>query len=258
MSNNVNNHTQGLMLLIQVLLRHNILHSSLLTETSESERSNLDKWQGWDVPRITLMCTMLDARNSALSLRHMPDAFYLPGSVNSPTENLVSDNTPRNYSPFGEANSGIHDDPKTQFPPGERAIVSVQDIIGTYHVLKSGIEIDIVDDTFPEWTRQFSQSRTERPSDLRPLPEPTPILPSTSNDSLPAQAVEAISKLQRDNLLLRSELNYELWLKRENVKRIGRLYSDRIFFKGAEMERQGLVGSRRAFERALINGYVSA
>jgi hypothetical protein len=58
---------------------------------------------------------------------------------------------------------------------------------------------------------------------------------------LPMHAVQAISELQREVLLLRNELNFELWLSRENIKHVGRLWHDRRLLQTAESERQGLV-----------------
>lgn len=47
--------------------------------------------------------------------------------------------------------------------------------------------------------------------------------------------------LHRQVLILRNELDLELWLSKENIKHIGRLYQDKILSKSAEAERQGLV-----------------
>jgi hypothetical protein len=77
-----------------------------------------------------------------------------------------------------------------------------------------------------------------------------PVPPAGNTTSLPfspdsvaahSQMIQVISALQREVLLLRNELNFELWLSRENIKHIGRLYEDRILAKTAETERQGLV-----------------
>ena len=61
------------------------------------------------------------------------------------------------------------------------------------------------------------------------------------DEPLPANVALAIAGLQREVLMLRCELNFELWMARENVKHIGRLYQDRVVSRTAEVERQGLV-----------------
>jgi len=58
--------------------------------------------------------------------------------------------------------------------------------------------------------------------------------------------------LQREVLLLRNELNFELWSSRENVKHIGRLYQDRVLSKTAEMERQGLHNKLREYKTEVM------
>lgn len=63
----------------------------------------------------------------------------------------------------------------------------------------------------------------------------------SSNDELPSHVTRAIASLQREVVLLRNELNFELWLSRENVQHVGRLYQERSLSNNAEVERQGLV-----------------
>lgn len=194
------------------------------------------------------MCTMLDSRNSALSLRRMSDALHLPHSIDMPTENIgADDTTPRPI----EERSPIRPEGKGNFfelqgvrhLAGERPRVSVQDIVGTYQVLKSGIEIDIVDPPadWPSTLLAFQQRQSYPSSSSTSSPSSSGPSNNLSNDNLPPHVLEVISALQKENLLIRSELNFELWLKRENVKRTSRLYTDKIMVKGAEVERQGLV-----------------
>ena len=70
--------------------------------------------------------------------------------------------------------------------------------------------------------------------------------------TLPAHVAQAISALQREVLLLRNDLNLELWTARENVAHIGRLYKDRVLSRNEEAERQGLVSG--SWLRMLIRG----
>jgi len=64
---------------------------------------------------------------------------------------------------------------------------------------------------------------------------------------------QAISGLQREILLLRNDLNFELWLSRENSKHIGRLYQDQILMRTAETERQGLYNKMRKYRAQVIS-----
>ena len=240
----------------QALLRQNILHSSLLTHTAYSELAQNDRWAGWDVPRVIMMCTMLDVQNTALSLGRPPDAPQPSDAVRKIHDEggspLPSTST-HSVTAQSDKKVGIELQ-STLFSENERPRVSVQDILGTYHVLKSRIDIEVVDPS-PEWPHLLVRPPTSL-SSLGADATPYRAFPRRSEDAIPAHVEEAISGLQRENLLLRTELNYELWLKRENVKRIGRLYEDRILVKGAEIERQGLVGFNLLY--GLLSGCTQA
>ncbi|TRM61869.1 hypothetical protein BD626DRAFT_500788 [Schizophyllum amplum] len=80
-----------------------------------------------------------------------------------------------------------------------------------------------------------------RPSDTASI--------TTTADNRVAQA---LASLQREVVLLRNELNFELWLSRENVKHIGRLYQDRTLYRSAETERQALYNKLRKY-RTQVN-----
>ncbi|EKM55596.1 uncharacterized protein PHACADRAFT_121237 [Phanerochaete carnosa HHB-10118-sp] len=67
-------------------------------------------------------------------------------------------------------------------------------------------------------------------------------------EGVPSHVAVAIAGLQREILMLRSELNFELWMARENVKHIGRLYQDRVVSRTAEVERQGLHNRLREYK----------
>jgi len=118
--------------------------------------------------------------------------------------------------------------PATRISLDEMAAVSV--------ALKSSLDIE-VDSTISSF-----------PSHLFPQPSSTyeegaSSAPSISEYSAetPKHLTQAVATLQRNVLLLRNELNFELWLSRENAKHIGRLFHDKILSKHVENERQGLV-----------------
>lgn len=125
--------------------------------------------------------------------------------------------------------------------PVRQRKISLQDIITTSIALKSGADINV------------SERITSWPSILFTSPS-TPALPSLSSSSqvaisssgeimLPTQINETIAGLQREVLLLRTELNFELWLKRQSIQHIARLHQDRITTGKDEMELQRIVSS---------------
>ncbi|KAF8517269.1 Hamartin protein-domain-containing protein [Hysterangium stoloniferum] len=228
----------------RAILRHNILHPSILVHTAQSELEERNRWLGWTVPHLVMTCTMLDVRNAALSLPLMPDAFSLPDSHDTATENVTVKSTlSGDNSPQVPDDKVFIDLRGTDFSSG-RLRVSVQDILATYHALKSGAEIDI-SDPIPSWPSAIFPSTVPISTDATALKATAPDGPVVT--AMPLHE-EVISSLQRETLLLRTELNYELWLKREHVKRIGSLYLDRILVKGAEEERQSLHNKLKEFK----------
>jgi hypothetical protein len=135
-----------------------------------------------------------------------------------------------------------------ELTPG-RPRISLQDMISTSVALKSNLDVEILRPSSP-WPASLFPTATSSPSkaslSLPPEKESSSLLQpdrvdEDQNQHLPSNVIQAISGLQREVLLLRNELNFELWLSRENVRHIGRLYQDQVLSKNAEAERQGLV-----------------
>ncbi|TBU50853.1 hypothetical protein BD309DRAFT_1025514 [Dichomitus squalens] len=135
-----------------------------------------------------------------------------------------------------------------------RLKVSLSEMVATSVALRSGFDVEIVDapsewstTLFPLQPRTRSPSRNDgespqpREEGGEPSPGPRPSDKATQGDgTVPAHVAQAISALQREILLLRNDLNLELWTARENVAHIGRLYKDRVLSRNEEAERQGL------------------
>ena len=117
-----------------------------------------------------------------------------------------------------------------------RVVISLADMVDVTNALKTNIDVEFITpnlqriDSLP--SRSPSPVRRECVISSRSAPEAAYSM---------GNAVHAVAGLQREVLLLRNELNFELWIQRENVKHVGRLYQDRILMKSAEAERQGLV-----------------
>jgi hypothetical protein len=110
-------------------------------------------------------------------------------------------------------------------------------MIATSVALKSNVKVDIT----KKWPSILFPTIASSPAVSSISLLPPEALPPLKATDVPAHVIEAIAGLQREILLLRNELNFELWVSRENVKHIGRLYQDRILSRNAEAERQGLV-----------------
>lgn len=183
----------------------------------------------YDVARIASEMTMLDVRNTALGLHeHLAGASSLPEDLLvTPPAAITRDDHDREQIPSLPAHS-------IELNHG-RASISLQDMISTSVALKSNVHVDVIE-PITHWPNSLFPSTTASPTkSSAPLP------PHTENSEIPSHIAQAVSGLQREVLLLRNELNFELWLSRENVKHIGRLYQERIMTRSAEAERQGLV-----------------
>jgi len=173
---------------------------------------------------------MLDVCNAALGSMHLS-----ADNASAAAEQLMPES-----ATISESDTSMAPTPHPGYAalPHARTYVSLESMMMTSVALKSNLDVEIEAPTaawssllFPPGTN----SPIKRTLDLPPEPN------VSNEESLPSHVAQAISGLQREVLLLRNELNFELWLSRENVKHIGRLYQDRILSKKAEVEQQGLV-----------------
>ncbi|CAG8521849.1 10601_t:CDS:10 [Paraglomus occultum] len=107
--------------------------------------------------------------------------------------------------------------------------ISMQDIIGIHQALKSGADIVVGDDP---WSSTIFAPLVP-PYEQSSLPLSPPLRPSTNTQA-------KISFLQREIMLLRNELNFELYLKQQHLQHIGRLHHDHVVDASVEAERQNL------------------
>ena len=127
---------------------------------------------------------------------------------------------------------------------GSRSI-SLQDMVATGVALRSRLDLKI-DKNFVGWTPESFSVHSTTSSSINSLDASDSEVPQTEAGLLPSRVALVLSELQKELILLRNDLNLELWISRENVKHIGRLHQIRILSKNAEAERQGLV-------RAVLN-----
>lgn len=209
----------------QNLVREHNCHPLLIWRDAIVELDETEFWSKYEMSRIISEAPMLDIRNLAVGIH----ARYHYG--NYPTTNA----TP------GLALHETTDAPqKPQFLrpidlSSGKAVISLQDMIDTTVALKSNLDVEVVQPS-TSWASTV-YSTTTPPLGTSNTP------PGLAEEGNTTHVAQAISGLQREVLLLRNELNFELWLSRENAKHIARLYQDRILMRTAEAERQGLVRS---------------
>jgi hypothetical protein len=193
---------------------------------------------------------MLDLRNLVVALQ----ARYIPE-----TDQVLSSNySDASETEQAEQDTDVANGPRFLRPinlSSGKAVLSLQDMIDTTIALKSNLDLEVIQPS-SQWphalftSQSISSTSTSTPSSsLSSSSTPIPFIPTAHEDKNALHVAQAISGLQREVLLLRNDLNFELWLSRENAKRIGQLYLDRILVKAAEVERQGLVSRNIAAEK---------
>lgn len=242
----------------QSLTRGHILHPLIIWRDTSTEISQPDFWASYDVSRITSESTMLDLRNAAFGMRERhPELLQhtYTADITHPIFESEGDISFFASPPPLDQEDLFAADPTPHQPsvgldnvPG-RTRISLQDMISTSVALKSNLDVEILKSS-ASWPSRLFPTATSSPSkasiSLPPESEPSTFLQPENfghdpNQPMASHVIQAVSGLQREVLLLRNELNFELWLSRENVRHIGRLYQDRILSKNAEAERQGLV-----------------
>ncbi len=236
---------------LQNLLREHICHPLLIWKDASKELSTPEFWSKYGVPRIISEAVMLDIRNLAAGLR---ERYGYTSSNTLPPDNDqdLDEAQVEPPEPIAEGAEQIEQAEQASDTSSApelasrfitpldlstgKMVVSLPDMVQVTNALKANIDVDFVPlDT--QWV-PILPSRSPSPSKQQRRVPPTTARTAAGDITHVAQA---ISGLQREVLLLRNELNFELWVQRENVKHIGRLYQDRVLMKTAEAERQGLV-----------------
>lgn len=241
-------------------MRGHVLHPLLIWRDAAEELEQPDFWAQHDVAKVVGECAMLDVRSASLGLREQlfsQSSLLAPGGrdIRQPLSTEVVTPLPivQVLSSSAESNASSVLAPLQAAHVASLPMqISLKGMISTSIALKSGLDIEVVDKPSEAgWAttlvEQQSQARPRSPSQksIASLSNRshTPDAPHAvqNEDGVPSHIAFAIAGLQREILMLRSELNFELWMARENVKHIGRLYQDRVVSRTAEVERQGLV-----------------
>ncbi|KAG9103706.1 hypothetical protein FRC06_008700 [Ceratobasidium sp. 370] len=201
------------------LLRGHVVHPSIIIDDAEAELANQTRWADKDLATVAAECTLLDIQNAQQGATGRSIAYYVPptprGSSN-PTLHPPSANPLNLPLPPSPAEPQI--DPASRRSSAGDSRKSLQIMIDTHAALTT------------------------------PMLPPPPPLPDTQDTFRPETqtrpryivAEEALSILQRDVLILRNQLNFEIYLKELVQQHVGRLHRDTIVSRGEEAERQGL------------------
>ncbi|KAH7345369.1 Hamartin protein-domain-containing protein [Rhizoctonia solani] len=211
------------------LLRGHVVHPSIILADAKSELAELNRWKDKDVATVAAECTLLDIQNAQTSAGHSI-AYYVPPTPQAsghPTPQVSGNNS---LHPPGSANPA-----RIPLPPSPAEPTQTVD---------------------PTASRRSSGDNSEKSLEimvnthaaLTAPPEPLLLLDEASMHpaemSAPrprhAMAEEVLSILQRDVLILKNQLNFEIYLKELVQQHVGRLHQDKIVSRSEEAERQGL------------------
>ncbi|KAG8685131.1 hypothetical protein FRC09_014943, partial [Ceratobasidium sp. 395] len=203
----------------QSLLRGHVVHSSIVSDTAVAELASVTRWADKDIATVTAECTLLDIQNAQRGVTGHSIAYYVPptprGSSN-PTLHPPSSNPLNLPLPPSPAEPQVEHSSRRS--SGDNSRKSLQIMIDTHAALTT-------------------------PIPLAPVPLPGTLdNPESETQVRPKYIVaeEALSILQRDVLMLRNQLNFEVYLKELVQQHIGRLHRDTIVSRSEEAERQGL------------------
>lgn len=228
------------------MLREHICHPLLIWKDGSTELAKSEFWAEYPIQRIATEAMMMDIRNLAAGLREKygytaSNDVPLPAaeeeSKDAGAEDLIVTEGENCAVDVQEDDQPQHSEDTSRFiSPLDlsqgKAVISLAEMVHVTNALRANIDVDFVTSD-EQWVGNLP-SRSPSPS-KRWWRGPQ------EGDEHMSVVAQAISALQREVLLLRNELNFELWIQRENVKHIGRLYQDRILMRSAEAERQGLV-----------------
>ncbi|CUA74213.1 Tuberous sclerosis 1 protein homolog [Schizosaccharomyces pombe 972h-] [Rhizoctonia solani] len=206
------------------LLRGHVVHPNIILADSKSELADLSRWKDKDVATVAAECTLLDIQNAQNSAGHSI-AYYVPPTPQAsghPTPQVSANTSLHPSHPPGSttpARVPLPPSPSPSASPAPRrpsgdSEKSLEIMVNTHAGLTAPPEpLLLLDDSGP----------------LNPGPRPRH-----------AMAEEALSILQRDVLILRNQLNFEIYLKELVQQHVGRLHQDKIVSRSEEAERQGL------------------
>ncbi|TFK54957.1 hypothetical protein OE88DRAFT_1717047 [Heliocybe sulcata] len=213
------------------ILRGHVVHPRLLWSDATEELAQPRVWAQYSVSRIVGECSMLNVRDVSLALREKE-----PSSEGGATSQEKQEDETTQAAP--------HIVDLTSRPGCPR--ISMREMVATSLALKSVQEVEVVD-MEAGWPSELFPSAGGSPS-KRAISLPRGDDTSAAESGEQSNVVQAISALQREVLLLRNELNFEMWVNRENAKHIGHLHQDRILSRSAEVERQGLHNKLREYK----------
>ncbi|KAI7885139.1 hypothetical protein K492DRAFT_124197 [Lichtheimia hyalospora FSU 10163] len=224
--------------------RH-MLHPSLVTMDTESELTDRSRWMKMEPPDVIAQIMSLDLTNAASRVafstgkdqKREQQEDLLDESVWAHTENVSEDD--QQYTHPQEEKQSPHDEPPT---------ATVQNILDMHQALRSGTEVLIGDDV---WVYPITLTVSAATAEELRANHGNTSETSLASSNISPETRLLIAALKREVLLLRNELNFELFVKQQHLQHMGRLHREHMVDSSVEAERQRTYNATRMLRAQL-------
>lgn len=242
-----------------------MLHPNLVVMDAQSELTDKTRWMKMEPPDVIAQIMGLDLTNAASRVaftdEHEKEQLDLLDeslwdSNKSTTSSKSIDEQHKSQQKEEEEKSVATTAaamPEKDGGEEEEANkpVMISNIVALHKALKSGAEVLVGDDvwdagllqeqpSFSSNTESPSASTSAAPAATHPVEEEQKTLTTTTRE-MSSETKLLLAALKREVLLLRNELNFELFLKQQHLQHIGRLHREHVLDSSVEAERQQLV-----------------
>ncbi|CAO3683847.1 unnamed protein product [Rhizopus stolonifer] len=225
---------------ITQVTRH-MLHPNLVLLDTESELADKTRWMKMEPPDVMAQIMGLDLTNAASRV-----AFSNENKSHRQTnlldESLWGEEIVTREEKLKEEKLK-EEKLKEEEKPMITTTAMASNIINLHKALKSGSEVLVGDDV---WDSTGIKEQ-----------ETTTIKEEKEEDEISLETNLLLAGLKREVLLLRNELNFELFLKQQHLQHIGRLHREHVLDSSVEAERQQLYNTTRML-RGQLNQTTSA
>ncbi|KAG2189451.1 hypothetical protein INT44_004593 [Umbelopsis vinacea] len=246
--------------------RH-MLHPNLVVMDASTELVDHSRWMKLEPPDVMAQIMSLDLTNAASRV-----AFNEENSSTAHITSWLFEEQVRAEAAGGSKDvksepvlTRPHQD-KVEDPPinaptqnqnKKMKAVSIANVLNVHKALKSGAEVVVGDDVWESGLEHWPSSAEGSPnpddmtvSEGAPTPAPNYMMAVEDGTSSSEQKL-LIAALKREVLLLRNELNFEMFLKQQHLQHIGRLHREHVMDISVEAERQQMYNATRMLQQQL-------
>ncbi|RUP44469.1 Hamartin protein-domain-containing protein [Jimgerdemannia flammicorona] len=256
------------------IVNRHMLHPNLVLMDETTELTDTSRWMKMEPPDVMAQCMSLDLTNAASR------AAYDAGGATCKKEyeaqvwaeaGLVAPEVGPYMDAEGEEAEGeeaswkdktVSEKEKDMSKQSEKEFtvrehggataVTMEEIIAVHKALKSGAEVAVGDDAWQSrmptaaTTTTFSSISASKPT-VAGAVDVAAVTTASDYDRV------LIASLEREVLLLRNELNFELFLRQQHLQHIGRLYREHMTDSSVEATREQLFNMNVMLRDSLKN-----